>query len=92
MKNSKLKIISSLPAWIAVTALFSLIVSLRAGSRTSLNYSSLTESVDDGGKHVSSAAYTHEGSIGGITGISTVASPSETAKDTSRNAGSPRSL
>lgn len=51
-----------------------------AGPRNSGNYSIPTDSTDAGGKRVTSAAYTNDGSVGGITGISSVAAPAETAK------------
>lgn len=36
--------------------------------------------VDAGGSHAASASYQHDGSVGGIAGVSTVAAPAETAK------------
>lgn len=51
-----------------------------AGPRASTNYSIATDSTDGGGQRIASAAYTHDGSLGGITGISAVAAPAETAK------------
>jgi hypothetical protein len=51
-----------------------------AGPRTSTSYSILTDTTDAGGKRATSASYTHDGSAGGIVGISTVAAPAETAK------------
>ena len=51
-----------------------------AGPRTSTNYSVPTDTADAGGNRTTSAAYTHDGSAGGIVGISTVAAPAETAK------------
>ena len=56
------------------------VASVHAGSRTSASYSILTDTNDSGGKRASSAAYTNDSSAGGITGISTVAAPVETAK------------
>lgn len=53
---------------------------LHAGPRTSANYSIATDTTDAGGKRATSAAYTNDGSAGGVVGVSTVASPSETAK------------
>ena len=50
-----------------------------AGPRTSANYSVATDSVDAGGSRTTSIAYTNNGSLGGITGISTAA-PAETAR------------
>lgn len=46
-----------------------------AGPRTSANYFIPTETLDAGGLRSSSAAYTHDGSLGGIGGISV--SPAE---------------
>ena len=40
----------------------------------------VTSSIDGGGQRATSASYTMDGSVGGIAGISTVASPPETAK------------
>ena len=51
-----------------------------AGPRASTNYTVSTDTTDAGGKRATSAAYTNDGSAGGIVGISTVASPAETAK------------
>jgi len=57
-----------------------LTAALHAGPRTSANYTVPADTADGGGKRATSAAYTNDGSIGGITGISTVASPAESAK------------
>ena len=46
-----------------------------AGPRGSTSYSIPTDSTDAGGQRTTSAAYTNDGSLGGITGISTVAAP-----------------
>lgn len=51
-----------------------------AGPRGSTSYSIPTDSIDTGGQRATSAAYTNDGSLGGITGISTVATPAQTAK------------
>jgi hypothetical protein len=51
-----------------------------AGSRTSTNYSVGADTTDSGGQRISSATYTNDGSLGGITGISAVASPAQVAK------------
>src|SRR5687767_13747212 len=63
-------------------ALTALLVPLlaRAASPSSANYSMLTDTVDGGGRRVTSAAYSHDGSVGGIGGLSSVGSPSETVK------------
>lgn len=51
-----------------------------ADPRGSTNYSVPADTNDSGGQRATSASYTHDGSLGGITGISTVVSPTETAK------------
>ncbi len=51
-----------------------------AAPRTSANYSIATDITDAAGRLTASASYTNDGSLGGITGISTVAAPAETAK------------
>ncbi len=51
-----------------------------AGPRTSASYSSAADSTDSAGRRSASASYTHDGSAGGITGISTFAAPATTAK------------
>jgi len=60
--------------------MFLLLSSAFAGPRTSANYSIATDTTDGGGKRATSAAYTNDGSAGGIAGLSTVAAPAETAK------------
>ncbi len=55
-------------------------VSVNAGPRQSANYSVATDTTDGGGKRATSANYTNDGSAGNIAGISTVATPAETAK------------
>jgi len=55
-------------------------VTVHADSRSSANYTIATDTTDSGGTRVTSAAYTHDGSLGGVTGIAAVASPAETAK------------
>ena len=64
------------------TALFLalLTAAAHAGPRTSANYNVPTDTTDAGGKRATSAAYTNDGSVGGVVGISTVAAPAETAK------------
>jgi hypothetical protein len=52
-----------------------------AGSRASTNYSVLADVADSGGKRATSTNYTNDSSAGSVVGISTVASPSETAKN-----------
>jgi len=51
-----------------------------AGPRASTDYTITTETTDAGGARTTSAAYTHDGSLGGVVGISSVAPPVETAK------------
>ncbi|MBL9113377.1 MAG: hypothetical protein JNJ83_00105 [Verrucomicrobiaceae bacterium] len=51
-----------------------------AGPRASTSYNVATENADSGGRQTSSVSYTNAGSLGGITGISSVASPAETNK------------
>jgi len=51
-----------------------------AATSTSTNYSIVADSMDCGGAQVSSANYTSHGSLGGIAGLATVTSPSETVK------------
>lgn len=65
--------------WMLLTSLI-VAGSLHAGPRTSASYTVATDSADAGGKRATSASYTNDGSIGGITGISTAAAPEETAK------------
>ena len=52
----------------------------QAGPRTSANYTIASDTADAGGRRATSASYTNDGSAGLIAGVSTVASPSETAK------------
>ena len=59
---------------------FALALQLRAGPRTSTNYTISTGISDAGGKRTTSASYSNDGSVGGVVGISTVAAPAETAK------------
>lgn len=51
-----------------------------ASSSTSVNYSIAADSMDAGGIQASSANYTSGGSIGAISGLTTVSSPVETIK------------
>ncbi len=60
--------------------MFILLGTASAGPRTSTNYSVTTDTADAAGQHTTSASYTNDGSAGGIAGVSTVASPSETTK------------
>ena len=51
-----------------------------ADLRTSTSYTIPADTVDAGGVRSTSSAYTHDGSVGGIVGLSTVAAPAEIAK------------
>jgi hypothetical protein len=51
-----------------------------AGALASANYNVPTDTIDAGGRRATSAAYTNDGSLCGITGISTAATPAQTAK------------
>ncbi len=66
----------------ATAALFLalLTAATHAGPRTSASYTVATDTADAGGKRATSASYTNDGSMGGVTGISTVAVPAETLK------------
>ncbi len=64
----------------AGAALLLFTTSALAGPRSSANYSIITDASDSGGRRATSASYTNDGSAGTVAGISTVASPSETAK------------
>jgi energy-converting hydrogenase Eha subunit B len=55
-------------------------VSVQAGPRASANYCIAAENADSGGKRATSVSYSHDGSTGGITGVSSVVSPAQTAK------------
>lgn len=70
-----MKLQAFLPLFPAVLAL-----PCNAQTRTSASYHLAAESADRGGARSASAAYTHDGSAGGITGISSVAAPAETAR------------
>ncbi len=64
-----------------VTALLlAFAASAQAGPRTSTDYNVPADTTDAGGQRTTSAAYTNDGSLGGITSISTVAFPAQTAK------------
>lgn len=51
-----------------------------AASRSSASYTVPADTADAGGRRATSAAYSHDGSIGGIAGVGTVAAPVEVAK------------
>ena len=65
---------------LTIATLSVLVIPLRAGPRTSANYTIITDSANAGGKWSGSAAYTNDGTMGDVAGVSTVAAPSETAK------------
>ena len=64
-----------LAAWLLAFA-----AAAHADLRTSSSYTVAADTTDAGGQRTSSSAYTNHGSIGGIAGISPVASPAEIAK------------
>lgn len=68
------------PLFLSLLAWLGLIATISAGPRSAASYTVPTDTVDAGGQRITSASYTHDGSLGGITGISTVTSPAETAK------------
>jgi hypothetical protein len=53
---------------------------VQGAPRNSTIYSVAAEAVDSGGRRTTSANYTHDGSVGLIAGVSSVSSPTETAK------------
>jgi hypothetical protein len=65
----------ALPALLLASAM-----AVHAGPRSSANYTLATDTTDAGGSHATSSAYTHDGSVGGVVGISAVSTPAETAK------------
>ena len=69
-------------AWVVAlwALLFMLTCHLNASPRTSANYAITTDTADAGGTRTTSASYTCDGSAGGISGISSVGAPVETAK------------
>jgi hypothetical protein len=71
--TSVLRAVRSLVACFAAAA-------LHAGPRSSDSYAIRTDSADSGGTRTSSAAYTHDGTLGGLTGVSSVAAPAQVAK------------
>lgn len=60
----------------------SIILGIAASSAVPVaaQYSVPARTLDAGGAHAASASYCHDGSAGGIAGISTVAAPAQTAK------------
>ncbi len=65
---------------LGLTILLLPVAAAQAQLRTSANYSITTEVADSGGVRATSANYRNDGSVGGVTGISTVASPVEVTK------------
>ena len=63
------------------TAVFvAFIAAAHAGPRSSLSYSINTETTDAGGRRATSALYTNDGTVGAVSGLSTVTAPAETVK------------
>ncbi|WP_395753408.1 hypothetical protein [Prosthecobacter sp.] len=60
--------------------LLAAMTSAHAGPRTSASYTITADTLSSGGVHVTSASYSGDGSLGGISGTSSVASPAETLK------------
>ena len=56
------------------------VTALHAGPRSSTDYAIPTDTTDAAGKRATSANYTHDGSAGGLVGVSTVGAPVETVK------------
>ena len=69
------RLASALP-WLV---LFAVLSSSHAGPLTSADYTVPTDTTDAGGTRATSAAYTNDGSLGGVTGISPAA-PAQTVK------------
>lgn len=59
------------PSTTLVSLLLILTLPLHAATRTSANYTIATETADSGGRRATSASYTHDGSAGLVSGIST---------------------
>ncbi len=51
-----------------------------AGPKSSTDYSVAADTTDAGGQRTTSVSYTHDGSLGGVVGLSTVAAPAATVK------------
>jgi hypothetical protein len=62
------------------TLFLALLTAAHAGPRTSSSYTVAADTADAGGKRVTSASYTNDGSAGAIAGISTAAAPATTMK------------
>lgn len=63
-----------------LSLLLAVTTSARSGPRTSTSYSISADTLSSGGVHATSASYSGDGSLGGISGTATVASPAETLK------------
>lgn len=59
---------------------FVLLIPAQAEPRASTSYVIPTDTNDSGGRRATSTSYSNQGSVGGIVGISSVSTPSETAK------------
>jgi len=65
---------------ITIGLLAAFAATLHAAPRGSLNYTIPADIADAGGNRTASTDYTHDGSLGGIAGLSTLAAPAGTAK------------
>ena len=63
-----------------IALLLAFTATVQADLRTSTDYTVAADTADAGGQRATSSAYTIDGSVGGIVGISTVADPAKTAK------------
>lgn len=66
-------------AWLALSSLF-FATTTQAGPRTSTNYSISTDITESTGSRAASANYTDDGSLGDVSGVSSVAAPALTLK------------
>jgi hypothetical protein len=66
--------------WLCFPMLAVTTAALQASPHHSADYSIATEITDGGGVRATSADYTHDGSVGGVVGVSTVAAPAEITK------------
>jgi len=77
--RSRADSVVSLIAWLGLSSLI-FATAAHAGLRTSTNYVITTDTADSAGGRVSSANYTDDGSLGDVTGVSSVAAPALTLK------------
>ena len=63
-----------------LSLLLAVTTSARSGPRTSASYSITADTLGGGGVHATSASYSGDSSLGGISGMATVAAPAETLK------------